>query len=78
MTKLNRFYPVCLSWSNFDRDNEVLKAIGVNHYRFGIEWAGAEPQPGRYNEAAIRRCVELSTELRREASMSAVTSYGIS
>jgi len=53
------------SWSNFDRDIEALKAIGVNHFRFGIEWARVEPQPGRYNEAAIRRYVEMAAKLRR-------------
>jgi beta-glucosidase len=52
------------SWSNFEKDLEALKAIGVNHYRFGIEWARVEPQPGRFNEAAIRRYVEMARRLR--------------
>ena len=52
------------SWSNFDRDLEALKKIGVNHYRFGVEWARIEPQPGRYNEAALRRYVEMARKLK--------------
>ncbi len=52
------------SWTHFDRDVEALKKIGVNHYRFGIEWARVEPQPGRYNEAAIRRYVEMARKLK--------------
>ncbi len=52
------------SWSDFDRDLEALKKIGVNHYRFGIEWARVEPQPGRYNEAAIRRYVDMARKVR--------------
>ncbi len=52
------------SWSNFEKDLEALKAIGVNHYRFGIEWARVEPQPGRFNEVAIRRYVEMARRLR--------------
>lgn len=52
------------SWTHFDRDLEALKKVGVNHYRFGIEWARVEPQPGRYNEAAIRRYVEMARKLR--------------
>lgn len=52
------------SWTHFDRDVEALKKIGVNHFRFGIEWARVEPQPGRYNEAAIRRYVEMARKLK--------------
>ena len=52
------------SWSHFDRDLEALKQIGVNHYRFSIEWARVEPQPGRYNEAAIRRYVDMARKLK--------------
>jgi beta-glucosidase len=52
------------SWTHFDKDLEALKKIGVNHYRFGIEWARVEPQPGRYNEAAIRRYVEMAKKLK--------------
>lgn len=52
------------SWTHFDRDLEALKKIGVNHYRFGVEWARIEPQPGRYNEAALRRYVDMARQLK--------------
>jgi len=52
------------SWTSFERDIEALKKIGVNHYRFGIEWARVEPQPGRYNEAAVRRYAEMARQLK--------------
>ncbi len=52
------------SWSSFDRDVEALRKIGVNHYRFGVEWARVEPPPGRYNEAALRRYVEMARKLK--------------
>lgn len=52
------------SWSQFDKDIEALKNLGVNHYRFGVEWARVEPQPGRYNETAIRRYVEMARKLK--------------
>lgn len=61
------------SWTHFERDVEALKKIGVNHYRFGIEWARVEPQPGRYNEAAIRRYVEMARRLRAEGIEPVVT-----
>jgi beta-glucosidase len=52
------------SWTNFDKDVAALKKIGVNHYRFGIEWARVEPQPGVYNEAAVRQYAAMARKLR--------------
>lgn len=51
------------SWSHFEQDLAALKKIGVTHYRFGIEWARIEPQPGVYNEAAIARYVAMAQAL---------------
>ena len=55
---------VVMSWSDFDKDVAALKKIGVNHYRFSLEWARIEPEPGRYDEAAIDRYVEMTRRLR--------------
>jgi len=52
------------SWTHFDRDLDALKKIGVNHYRFGVEWARIEPEPGRYNEAALRHYVDMARQLK--------------
>ena len=52
------------SWSNFDKDVAALKKLGVNHYRFGIEWGRVEPKPGVFNEAAIRQYVTMARKLR--------------
>lgn len=52
------------SWSQFDLDLEALRRLGVTHYRFGVEWARVEPQPGRYNESAVRRYAEMARKLR--------------
>jgi beta-glucosidase len=52
------------SWSRFDKDVAALKKIGVNHYRFGIEWGRVEPQPGVFNEAAIQQYVRMAKTLR--------------
>jgi beta-glucosidase len=34
------------SWSNFGKDLDALRKIGVSHYRFSIAWARVEPEPG--------------------------------
>jgi beta-glucosidase len=52
------------SWSDFDRDLEALKKIRPTHYRFSIEWGRVEPEPGVYDEAAIRRYVTMARKLK--------------
>jgi len=52
------------SWTHFDKDVAALKKLGVNHYRFGIEWGRVEPKPGIFNEAAIRQYVQMAKKLR--------------
>ncbi len=52
------------SWSDFDKDLEALKKIRPTHYRFSIEWARVEPQPGVYNEEAIRGYVRMARKLK--------------
>jgi beta-glucosidase len=52
------------SWSHFDQDLKALQKIGVNSYRFSIEWARVEPQPGVYNEKAITHYVDMARKLK--------------
>ena len=55
---------VVRSWSDFDKDVAALKKIGVTHYRFSLEWARIEPEPGKYDQAAIRRYVGMARKLK--------------
>jgi beta-glucosidase len=52
------------SWTHFDKDLAALRKLGVNHFRFGIEWARVEPKPGEYNEAAIRQYVRMARDVK--------------
>ncbi len=52
------------SWTQFDKDIEALKKIKPTHYRFSIEWARVEPQPGVYNEEAIQGYVRMARKLK--------------
>jgi beta-glucosidase len=54
------------SWSKMDRDIEALELLGVNYYRFGIEWARVEPKPGQYNLAALDKYLEYAIELKNK------------
>jgi beta-glucosidase len=46
------------------RDREALVDLGVSHYRFGIEWARVEPQPGEFDEAALAQYAGHARALR--------------
>ncbi len=61
------------SWSNFDQDLAVVKKMGVNHFRFSIEWARVEPKRGEYNEAAIRQYAESARKLKEAGIEPVVT-----
>jgi beta-glucosidase len=52
------------SWSRFDLDLRALRQLGVSHFRFGVEWARVEPQPGLINEQALARYVSMARQLR--------------
>lgn len=52
------------SWTHFDKDLKALKALNVTHYRFGVEWARVEPQPGVINQAALDQYVQMARKLR--------------
>lgn len=52
------------SWTNFAKDIRAMKKIGVNHFRFGVEWARVEPAPGVINHAALEHYVGMVRRLR--------------
>ena len=48
-------------WNRFDDDMAILSAIGLNAYRFGIEWARIEPEEGVFARSALdhyQRCID--------------------
>ena len=44
----------CDHWNLWQKDHELLNELGVNSYRFSIEWSRIEPNQGEWNEAAIQ------------------------
>ncbi len=51
------------SWNRLTRDLDNLRYLGVNMYRFSIEWSRIEPRPNQYDEAAIFRYQEFIRDL---------------
>lgn len=53
-------------WNRWESDFELLRELGVNSYRFSIEWARIEPVRGEFDPAAIatyRRMIDRLREL---------------
>ena len=42
-------------WNRWEDDFRLMRTLGVNSYRFSIEWARLEPEPGRFDQAALDR-----------------------
>src|SRR5262249_25152783 len=42
----------CEHFSRFRDDLDLVKALSLDTYRFSLEWARIEPEPGRFDPAA--------------------------
>lgn len=54
----------CDSWNRFHEDIECLKQLGVNSYRFSIEWSRIEPIQGQFDIKALDRYKQFIESLR--------------
>ncbi len=50
----------------YKKDLKLLKEIGVNAYRFSLEWSRIQPAENHWDEEAIRRYQEIIHLLRQE------------
>lgn len=56
----------CDSYNRWREDLEIAAGLGLNCYRFGIEWSRIEPEPGRFSIAELdryRRILETAQSL---------------
>ncbi|MFM0043966.1 family 1 glycosylhydrolase [Paraburkholderia sediminicola] len=49
----------CDSYHRFGDDVAIAADLGLNCYRFGIEWARIEPEPGQFSSAELDRYARL-------------------
>jgi beta-glucosidase len=52
----------CDQWNRFSDDIAVMAAMGLQSYRFSIEWARIEPEQGVFSQAALdhyQRCIDV-------------------
>ena len=43
----------CDSWNRWEDDVKLVQALGLNAYRFSIEWARIEPEQGVFSQAVL-------------------------
>jgi len=49
----------CNHWQRWKEDIDLLKTMGIKHYRFSIEWARLEPENGYYDGVATAQYREM-------------------
>ncbi len=63
----------CDSWNRFPDDVRLLADLGLNAYRFSVEWARIEPEPGHFDRAALDRYHSLVEALLERGIQPMVT-----
>jgi beta-glucosidase len=62
----HRSEDACDSWNRWPEDVRLLADIGLNAYRMSVEWARIQPEPGRFDQAALDTYRRLLEALRAE------------
>ena len=63
----------CDSYHRYEQDFDMARSLGLNCYRFGIEWARIEPEPGRFSQAEIGHYVQVLAACRARGLLPIVT-----
>jgi beta-glucosidase len=63
----------CDSYHRYEQDFAIAQSIGLNCYRFGIEWARIEPEPGQFSQAELDHYVKVLASCRAHGLVPIVT-----
>lgn len=63
----------CDNWNRYKEDIGLIKNLGVNAYRFSIEWSKIEPVEGKFNQEAIDHYHDLINNLKSNDIMPVIT-----
>lgn len=64
LTEANRSGEATDLWNRMDEHIALLQELGVNTFRFSIEWSQVEPKKGTFNPEAIAHYVTFVQKLR--------------
>lgn len=65
----------CEHYTRFREDLELISALSCTVYRFSIEWAKVEPEPGRFDPAVLAHYREVILACRAKGIEPLVTLY---
>jgi beta-glucosidase len=65
-------------WHRWREDFQLLADLGLNAYRFSIEWSRVEPKPGQFDDAAIEQYAEMIAWLRTHGITPMITLHHFS
>ncbi|MEO6717917.1 MAG: family 1 glycosylhydrolase [Novosphingobium sp.] len=65
----------CDSYHRYDEDIALLKAIGLNSYRFSIEWSRIEPTRAQFSQAELDHYKRMIAALQKTGINPIVTFY---
>jgi beta-glucosidase len=63
----------CDSWHRYEEDLDLVATLGLNAYRFSIEWARIEPEQGKFSPEALAHYREMIESCRRRSILAVVT-----
>jgi len=63
----------CDHYHRFEEDFDLLRKLGMNAYRFSLEWSRIEPEQGKFNSEEIEHYKEVLLALRRKNIIPFVT-----
>jgi beta-glucosidase len=63
----------CDSWHRWSEDVEIVAGLGLDHYRFSLEWSRIEPAPGEWSIAALDHYRRICDALRERGVEPVVT-----
>lgn len=56
--------PACDHWHRYPDDYRWFAALGINAYRFSLEWSRIEPEPGRIDAEALTTYRKMVQQMR--------------
>tara|TARA_Y100001937_G_scaffold12497_1_gene15941 strand:+ start:36474 stop:38078 length:1605 start_codon:yes stop_codon:yes gene_type:complete len=56
----------CDHWNRFEEDFKLMKSLGLNAYRLGVDWSRMEPRPGERNHAALNHFRSMLDSLNKK------------
>jgi len=63
----------CDSWNRYEEDNNLVKDLGCNAYRFSLEWSRIEPQEGQFSNEAIEHYRKILLDMKQKGIKRVIT-----